>query len=555
MSAPALDRSPEEGREARGAARGTRLFDLYAVLAASVVLLARAAWLWDPYLVLDDAFISYRYAVHLAYGKGLVWNVGERVEGYTNFLWTALLAAGARWLDLPALSRVLALAAGVGTIWLLVRLARAHFVCRPLLVALPALLYAAMGSQARLAVSGMETLLFVFLLLAAVALLFAPASGGGRPLAAGLTFALAVMTRPEGAMYALLTAAFALVLGLAPGQPLAERRWRAVRIASGFAGLYVPYFVARALYYRALLPNTYYVKAAGFSWGRLARGQGLLREEIGLWSLAPILVLALVALPALRRSRLLLLGAVYAAATAAAFVWVGGDFLPFFGPRFLLPALPLLLLLAAEGVGRLASLGGSQLALRRLVTASLAALLLWNAAWLSWPGRFWRFPALALEMRSWTELGRWIAANTPPGTVLATGGAGIVPFYARRPAIDYFGLCDAHIARLPPRPGAWNQPGHEKYDPAYVLARRPDLIEIGISREGVPITAGFAAYAGRIATCYRLAVLVKNHDGPAADGSFLLETDKWRPERFDEGYQIVVYARRLGLRAQRLCGP
>src|SRR6185503_15249276 len=47
------------------------------------------ARLWN-YLI-DDVFISVRYASHLAHGDGLVYNAGERVEGYTNFLWTLLL--------------------------------------------------------------------------------------------------------------------------------------------------------------------------------------------------------------------------------------------------------------------------------------------------------------------------------------------------------------------------------------------------------------------------------------------------------------------------------
>jgi hypothetical protein len=33
---------------------------------------------------LDDAYISYRYSQNLAQGKGLVFNRGERVEGYSN---------------------------------------------------------------------------------------------------------------------------------------------------------------------------------------------------------------------------------------------------------------------------------------------------------------------------------------------------------------------------------------------------------------------------------------------------------------------------------------
>ena len=51
------------------------------------------AWqAWELRFVQDDAYISWRYADNLARGLGLVWNEGERVEGYTNFLWTVILA-------------------------------------------------------------------------------------------------------------------------------------------------------------------------------------------------------------------------------------------------------------------------------------------------------------------------------------------------------------------------------------------------------------------------------------------------------------------------------
>ena len=41
----------------------------------------------------DEAMISMRYAQRLLDGKGLTWNDGERVEGYSNFLWTLSAAA------------------------------------------------------------------------------------------------------------------------------------------------------------------------------------------------------------------------------------------------------------------------------------------------------------------------------------------------------------------------------------------------------------------------------------------------------------------------------
>jgi hypothetical protein len=44
----------------------------------------------------DDSYIFYRYASNWAAGHGLVYNVGEHVEGFSSLLWTMLLAVGAR---------------------------------------------------------------------------------------------------------------------------------------------------------------------------------------------------------------------------------------------------------------------------------------------------------------------------------------------------------------------------------------------------------------------------------------------------------------------------
>ena len=62
----------------------------WGIAAVAVFALLRAvrlAWLCD------DSFISIRYAQNFADGLGLVYNAGEYVEGYTNFLWTVMLAA------------------------------------------------------------------------------------------------------------------------------------------------------------------------------------------------------------------------------------------------------------------------------------------------------------------------------------------------------------------------------------------------------------------------------------------------------------------------------
>ena len=47
----------------------------------------------------DDAMISMRYAWNFSHGEGLVWNPGERIEGYTNLLWTLVMSVFTGLLD------------------------------------------------------------------------------------------------------------------------------------------------------------------------------------------------------------------------------------------------------------------------------------------------------------------------------------------------------------------------------------------------------------------------------------------------------------------------
>ncbi|HXO20161.1 MAG TPA: hypothetical protein VOA87_09600, partial [Thermoanaerobaculia bacterium] len=524
---------------------------------AAALLLARAAYLDRPFRLIDDAFISFRYAANLAAGKRLVWNPGERVEGYTNFLWTLLLAAGARaGLDLVVLSKLLAAAAGVGTVFLLTRLAASlpaeeEQGSSLLQIALPPFLFAAMGSQARYIVSGMETLLFVFLLVLALDLLFLR----GRPALAGAVFAAAAMTRPEGVLYALLAGACFLSWGAQ-----APRPWpRLLRLAGGFVLCYLPYTLWRVAYYGHLFPNTYYVKAGGFSWARVARGAELLSQLATSWSVYPLLILALASLPSLRSlrgdasRRLLRVCWAYVVATVAYFLWVGGDFLEFFGPRFLMPALPALLLLAAQGLDNflrwLAPEQGPRRTAAGAVAWAIAALLLANGLWLSWPARFSTLPGLAFEMEAWTRTGRWLRENTAPGAVLAVGAAGAIPYYSRRPAIDMFGLTDPHIAHLDPAVGG-RPAAHEKFDPAYVLDRRPDfIVSTRLDFQGRPMTAGLRDVGDRLAACYNLFAVVKVRGERPDEGSWVVTTSRYRRDLYADGYRMGIFRRRHGPRA------
>jgi len=59
---------------------------LGALLVLLVVVLVRTAW------VSDDAYITFRTVDNLVHGRGLRWNVDERVQTYTHPLWMLMLA-------------------------------------------------------------------------------------------------------------------------------------------------------------------------------------------------------------------------------------------------------------------------------------------------------------------------------------------------------------------------------------------------------------------------------------------------------------------------------
>src|SRR5437899_1439902 len=86
-----------------------------------VAVILAAAWVFALGFVAnrgfyhDDAFIGLRYARNLISGHGLVWNGGERVEGYTNGLFTLLEGLlGATGVDLIVASRVINISAFAG---------------------------------------------------------------------------------------------------------------------------------------------------------------------------------------------------------------------------------------------------------------------------------------------------------------------------------------------------------------------------------------------------------------------------------------------------------
>jgi hypothetical protein len=80
---------------------------------AVTLFLFHSGYLYN--FTVDDAYISFRYADNLAQGRGMVFNVGERQEGYSNFLWIILLGIFAWGGISPVISsKLISIMLGVG---------------------------------------------------------------------------------------------------------------------------------------------------------------------------------------------------------------------------------------------------------------------------------------------------------------------------------------------------------------------------------------------------------------------------------------------------------
>ncbi len=220
--------------------------------------------------VTEDALVSFRYAQNIADGNGPVFNPGERVEGYTNFLWLVLIALprAAFGADVRTAAIVFGVVATLGCVlvsYLLVNriVAGTGAEPRPAIGVAAAVLTASAGGLAVYGPSGSEVPLFVLLLLAVCYSLAAR-----RPVVAGVLVAFAVMTSPEGLVVAVLAGLWLV------GAALKKKHswWAPVGYVLGALVFLIPRLAWRATFYQHFIPAPLAAKLGGPLGSQLAAG-------------------------------------------------------------------------------------------------------------------------------------------------------------------------------------------------------------------------------------------------------------------------------------------
>ncbi len=456
----------------------------------------------------DDAYISFRYAQNAVRGNGLFFNAGERVEGFTNFLWTAaMIPIEGAGMDVGRTSMLLGALFALGVMWLVVQFAKIAELPRAV-GWLTTLFLAVDGSFVLWSVSGLETVMFAFIIFAGMLLYIREQEwnikqlGGHRqdqyaafPFS-GIFFALAAMTRPEGVMVFALTVAHQAVWRL-----VTERRLFTSRdILRGFAfsAIFAPYWLGRWWYYKSFLPNSFYAKvSASGPVAQIERGWAHLSQFVGVhlgW-LVPIFALSTTVSELWTRyhnksqfnSKTAFWSTYFSiviSAYSAYIIYVGGDwsvgrfFVPLLAPFYFLLSTALVNMWITVVETRLAKWGQVVKITGISVIILLAGLLLFASSWNGEYGIFIKGFDAGRATDARETMGRWLKINVPRGTLIAVDAAGQVPYFSELPSIDMFGINDLHIGRLSVATLGQGTPGHEKFDLVYIIQRQPDYVVI-----------------------------------------------------------------------------
>lgn len=435
--------------------------------------------------MLDDAFISFRYAENFSKGFGLVFNPGETpVEGYTNFLWIILLSAmNIIGLDIVLTSQVLGYFFSLATITLLLFY---PWTKKLHLQIIAALILVTSGTFSVWGASGMETSLFTFLVTMSVLkfknIIESKTSSNNRYLSLGIVLGLATLTRPEGYI-----AFFILTLGILY-YLIKYKRISAIKhivcYLAPFLTIVASHIIFRIVYYNDLLPNTFYNKVSS-GMQQYLRGLRYTKNFILANSILIFFSCILLLFDKMRaKQKLYTFSIIYLVTVFVLYIiYVGGDVMPAY--RFFCPLMAILSILASLGLDKFLRFICHKSKFVRcyvystiLVVTGIIIFNIWQSAFDYELKTRIEKDDVALKGK---ESGKWLKANFSPDTIIATNTAGSIPYYSELRTIDMLGLNDKHIAKREMPDMGKGVPGHEKSDGKYILFKKPDIIILGSS--------------------------------------------------------------------------
>lgn len=452
----------------------------------------------------DDSYISFRFVKNFVEGKGLVFNPGEKVEGYTNLLWVLILSVFyAMKFNIESIAQYLSMGFGILILFQTFKISSlvelkdggkkgkssSALSGAYLFNFIPVVLMVLTGAFNFWAISGMETCMFMAYVLAGIFYYIKNKNSQAPNYLFSLFIFLASLTRPEGLYFFGLIIIHKVIISIKDNKAGFIKDVLSKNNLITYAVYIIPtglFMLWRLSYYGYPFPNTYYAKTA-YDSAHLLAGWNYFKNFFEAYMLyGVVFVLPLFLLKKKESFFEISLMYLITIAYSVYIITVGGDVLKQF--RFFLPILPLIYILFGKFLEDIAyrmksksASGSVSTGLAIMLAVSLAiGFLNYNSQKEAIKKDVETENGLVEKMKlagAWfnkkqTQLGRPL--------VLAATTIGAVSYFSDVTVIDMLGLTDETIAHKPLEVAEvsslnlnWKE---RKYNAEYVLSRKPDYI-------------------------------------------------------------------------------
>lgn len=403
----------------------------------------------------DDAFITFRYSENFVKGLGIVFNPGEYLEGYTNFLWMLLVSLGIS-LGIPPekFSIQLGLLCYLGSLSVWYRIAKSLFKSNEFYVICFLFLLGFNYSFSSYATGGLETSLITFLIsiVSYITLRIYDQSkySALSLILMSITLALLVLTRMDAGLVTVATGLF--LLYNIRNQKSESIRFLAL-ISIPFAFIVGSWLLWKLSYYGSILPNTFNAKVGGKNRDTLIAGLEYFQIFLSIYSIGPFLILGI--LFAFYRSNFKFYSFIGYIGSLVGLIslyilWVGGDFMEF---RFIIPILPPIVLALF--------LIFKEQAKADLLVASMLIVTSVSSFYFRLQDEFFSGPLVSFSgvettrklerhlkspFENWSLIGKKFGEYFGDSQVrIAVTAAGAIPFYSKLYTLDMLGLMDSNV--------------------------------------------------------------------------------------------------------------
>jgi len=407
----------------------------------------------------DDAYITYKYAYNFYNGNGIVYNINEYVEGYSNFLYLLIISIGFFFTteNIYIYSVLVNIVFFFITLFVFYKILKLQYsktisLVAISLIALNPIIWANINT-------GLETIL-VLLIFVSIWYVLKLERNFQNNFLLFLLITLSIASRVDGFILPLIVVIYLF---------LSTNKALSIRIFFYIVFVMILYTLFRIYYYDDVIANTYYAKVSGNIMNRIESGITFIYKESiynGLAFYTFFIIFFYMKRKNLNLKNIISFELIFFVSWLSYILYIGGDI---YHERFLLPFLLLGIYYFSQYI--------QNLSVYKKFSFVIIGILLSL-------GVFFKDGRFSYEKRTydmWVHLGLFLK-EIPKDYILAIDAAGKVPFYSQLQIIDMLGLNNKNIGKKNDSSKSFSV-GHNKFDPDYVISKKPHLIAAWINSE------------------------------------------------------------------------